>query len=635
MVKNYVQNNAIYGVGESVVGQVRKANEDNCGHASTENGELFVVCDGMGGHVGGATASDIGVRSIIEFISRNKMEDKRVLLAEALKFANMQIFGRASEDATLKGMGTTACIVLIDGDNIWLAHVGDSRIYLYSAADKFLYRVTKDHSFVQGLVDSGQLDDREAENHPQKNIIMRALGIKEDVKPEVAPEPMHCAKGDIIMICSDGLSGMIDDVHIEKKIRENKADLADLCQQLIDDANTPDKGKDNITCQLIRIEASATAAAKHPDYTPKWRNPRLSKPPKPNDPNDSKEDKKSESSKLWLWISLATVLILLGAGVIFAILYVNNNRHMFKRNVTKEIKLEEGQTHDLNDELRDGITNVKEWKVMNNSVHIDGNGRLTIDSTYVTEPSTCIKVVAIYDGKVYDDSVFIHLEYLKSTDNQQAPVDTVSKGNEDLQPQPDNRAIAQQYADQAQQSLNRAKTEAQKATKPDTKHKAETELAKVKKAADEAKKAAENEDVDLARQKAREASVAANKVAEIVKADAVTTTQSAEYVLMVRPVGSTPNFAKDGDGIQPYAANGESAHIIAGDECVVYLVKKTGEQKTPVNAKADFRKDNIEITDMGSQNGIHWYKCSIVNGQETGVFSYVYDGKKIKIQLSK
>ena len=640
MVKNYVQNNAIYGVGESVVGQVRKANEDNCGHASTENGELFVVCDGMGGHVGGATASDIGVRSIIEFISRNKMEDKRVLLAEALKFANMQIFGRASEDATLKGMGTTACIALIDGDNIWLAHVGDSRIYLYSAADKFLYRVTKDHSFVQGLVDSGQLDDRDAENHPQKNIIMRALGIKEDVKPEVAPEPMHCAKGDIIMICSDGLSGMIDDVHIEKKIRENKADLADLCQQLIDDANTPDKGKDNITCQLIRIEASAAAAAKHPDYTPKWRTGGESghgggsgsgsggsgggHTPTPN-----------SGSKLWLWISLAAVLILLGAGVIFAILYVNNNRHMFKRDVRKEIKLEEGQTHDLNDELRDGITNVKEWKVMNNDVHIDGNGLLTIDSTYVTEPSTCIKVVAIYDGKTYHDSVFIHLEYLKSTDNQQAPVDTVSKGNEDLQPQPDNRAIAQQYADQAQQSLTRAKTEAQKATKPDTKQKAETELVKVKKAADEAKKAAENEDVDLARQKAREANIAANKVAEIVKADAVTTTQSAEYVLMVRPVGSTPNFAKDGDGIKPYAANSESAHVIAGDECVVYLVKKTGEQKTPVNAKADFRKDNIEITDMGSQNGIHWYKCSIVNGQETGVFSYVYDGKKIKIQLSK
>lgn len=321
---------------------------------------------------------------------------------------------------------------------------------------------------------------------------MRALGIKEDVKPEVAPEPMHCAKGDIIMICSDGLSGMIDDVHIEKKIRENKADLADLCQQLIDDANTPDKGKDNITCQLIRIEASAAAAAKHPDYTPKWRTGGGSghgggSGSGSGGSGGGHTPTPKSGSKLWLWISLAAVLILLGAGVIFAILYINNNRHMFKRNVTKEIQLKEGQKHDLTRELRDGITNVKEWKVMNNDVHIDGNGWLTIDSTYVTEPSTCIKVVAIYDGKTYHDSVFIHLEYLKSTDNQQAPVDTVSKRNEDLQPQPDNRAIAQQYADQAQQSQTRAKTEAQKATKPDTKQKAEDEVGK-KKDQDVAKK---------------------------------------------------------------------------------------------------------------------------------------------------
>ena len=224
-------------------------------------------------------------------------------------------------------------------------------------------------------------------------------------------------------------------------------------------------------------------------------------------------------SKLWLWISLSALLILLGAGVIFAILYVNNNRHMFKRNVTKEIKLTEGQKHDLKRELRDGITNVKEWKVMNNDVHIDGNGWLTIDSTYVTEPSTCIKVVTIYDGKVYNDSVFIHLEYIKAEKKDVVlPGDTIS--DEPKEPRPDFIDMARQYANLAQQSLTRAKTEAQKATKPDTKQKAETELAKVKKAADEAKKAAENEDADLARQKAREANVAANRVAEIVKADA-------------------------------------------------------------------------------------------------------------------
>ena len=495
MVKNYVQNSAIYGVGESVVGQVRQANEDNCGHASTENGELFVVCDGMGGHVGGATASDIGVRSILEFISRNKMEDKRVLLTEALKFANMQIFGRASEDATLKGMGTTACIALIDADNIWLAHVGDSRIYLYSAADKFLYRVTKDHSFVQGLVDSGQLDDRDAENHPQKNIIMRALGIKEDVKPEVALEPMHCAKGDIIMICSDGLSGMIDDVHIEKKIRDNKADLADLCQQLIEDANMPGKGKDNITCQLIRIESSSAAAVKHPDYTPRWRRGGATIPQIPKGPDGGDTPKANSNSKLWIWISLAAVLILLGAGVIFAIRYVNNNRHMFKRNVTKVIQLSEGQTYDLKGELRDDITNVKEWNVMNSSVHIDGNGLLTIDSAYVTEPSTCIKVVAIYNGKEYSDSVFIHLEYYKGEDKEPIILsnDTITGVNEELeqpQTQSDNK-VKDDAAKKAQEGAKKAQEEAVKKAQEEAAKKAKEEADK--KAKDEAAKKAKEE----------------------------------------------------------------------------------------------------------------------------------------------
>lgn len=491
MVKNYVQNNAIYGVGESVVGQVRKANEDNCGHASTENGELFVVCDGMGGHVGGATASDIGVRSIIEFISRNKMEDKRVLLAEALKFANMQIFGRASEDATLKGMGTTACIALIDGDNIWLAHVGDSRIYLYSAADKFLYRVTKDHSFVQGLVDSGQLDDRDAENHPQKNIIMRALGIKEDVKPEVAPEPMHCAKGDIIMICSDGLSGMIDDVHIEKKIRENKADLADLCQQLIDDANTPDKGKDNITCQLIRIEASAAAAAKHPDYTPNWRNPRLPKSPKPKDPNDSKEDKKSESSKLWLWISLATVLILLGAGVIFAILYVNNNRHMFKRDYQVEYTQEsnKGTGFNMKSQLRDGAEPLK-WEVNQKGVRICEN-ILYVDSSYMGTPDsvkTWIKVEARYKGKEYTDSIYMKLWYkVQETDEEikdrkEENVQEEEQQQSDLSQTPENdedkKAKAEEDKKAKEMADKKAKAEAEKKAKEEADKKAKEEAEK-------------------------------------------------------------------------------------------------------------------------------------------------------------
>ena len=418
MVTNYVQNSSLYGVGESVVGQVRKANEDNCGYASTENGELFVVCDGMGGHVGGATASKIGVESIINYISTHKHADKRVILRDALVFANMQILGTASADAMLKGMGTTACIVLIDGDNTWLAHVGDSRIYLYSQKDKFLYRVSKDHSFVQGLVDSGQLDDRDAENHPQKNIILRALGIKEDMKPEVDAEPMHCAKGDIIMICSDGLSGMIDDVYMEKKIRDNKADLADLCQQLIDDANTPDKGKDNITCQLIRFEKAAAGAPKHPDFTPKWRRPGSAVAGAATAPVAGPTP--AAKPKKMLWIGLAVLVILLAGGIVGGMMYLRNNKmHFFTASHTKTIRLTDNDSLNLGDKklgLVKEIAVIRKWysdSITVQGVHLSEEGVLTLDSSY-NALGVEVKAKGEYKGKVFDDAIWISLEYVKS-----------------------------------------------------------------------------------------------------------------------------------------------------------------------------------------------------------------------------
>jgi len=270
MVTRYIKDAFLHGAGDSVVGQVRKANEDNCGYRKTVNGELFVVCDGMGGHVGGATASRIAVDSILNFISQQVYEDKRAALDGALRFANTQIMGAAAQDPSLKGMGTTACIALVDAQNIWIAHVGDSRIYLYSEKEHYLYRITKDHSLVQGLVDRGELDDREAEHHPQKNIILRALGTKADVEPEVDQAPVRAQVGDTILICSDGLSGMLDDNQIEAILREDRS-LEDKVQKLIDKANTPDKGKDNITVQLIQVQSSLENISVHPNFNPKWR----------------------------------------------------------------------------------------------------------------------------------------------------------------------------------------------------------------------------------------------------------------------------------------------------------------------------------------------------------------------------
>lgn len=266
----YLDNDILCAVGDSVVGRTRAANEDNCGYGNTPNGFLFVVCDGMGGHVGGAVASKIAVDSILDFLGRSMYDDIPAAIRNAMEYANIQILGKAKENPELSGMGTTACVLLLENGNAWIAHVGDSRIYLFSKETRSLHRITKDHSFVQGLVDSGQLDDRDAETHPRKNVILRALGLKPDVSVEVAAFPVRPAKDDVFMICSDGLSGMLDDDAIEQILNEDY-DIDDTLSVLMNDANEPGKGKDNITAQLIRIKESQNQKSSFPDYNPKWR----------------------------------------------------------------------------------------------------------------------------------------------------------------------------------------------------------------------------------------------------------------------------------------------------------------------------------------------------------------------------
>ena len=131
----------------------------------------------------------------------------------------MQILGYANKHPELKGMGTTACIVLLQDSEVYIAHVGDSRIYLYLGKEKQLHRITKDHSFVQTLVDAGQITDEEAEHHPNKNRILKALGIKSDLTPSF--DKIQPKNGDVFLICSDGLSGMISDSVMRDALMQN------------------------------------------------------------------------------------------------------------------------------------------------------------------------------------------------------------------------------------------------------------------------------------------------------------------------------------------------------------------------------------------------------------------------------
>ena len=248
-----------------VIGNVRTAQEDSHDMATlTPNGDVFVVCDGMGGHVGGKQASSIAVKSIIEYLKADKYPQPIQALNDALQYAKMQILGYANGHPELKGMGTTACIVLLQDSEAYIAHVGDSRIYLYLGKEKQLHRITKDHSFVQALVDAGQITDDEAEHHPNKNRILKALGIKPALEPSfntVTPK-----NDDVFLICSDGLSGMISDKVIGE-IMSKDASIRQKGDLLINSALDAG-GLDNITIELIKISSSPHSKSKFESYNP-------------------------------------------------------------------------------------------------------------------------------------------------------------------------------------------------------------------------------------------------------------------------------------------------------------------------------------------------------------------------------
>ena len=243
-------------------GLVRPANEDSIGSLIKQEGiytNIYIVCDGMGGHVGGARASQSAVRHIKEYFSNTPDPTPNTALKEAIEFANMQIFADATENPEFKGMGTTVTLMVESDGLLYIAHVGDSRIYINT--DKKLVRITKDHSYVQSLVDAGRLMDAQMETHPRKNELTKALGIAIDVDVEVAPQPIRAKKGDKFLLCTDGLCGLINDTRISSIINSN-ADLEETVHQLIEAANKAG-GHDNISVDLIEVTESEFTKSKY------------------------------------------------------------------------------------------------------------------------------------------------------------------------------------------------------------------------------------------------------------------------------------------------------------------------------------------------------------------------------------
>ena len=260
-------------------GLVRPVNEDNLDVLINNSGEysnIYIVCDGMGGHVGGAKASQIAVSSIKEYFSHTPSNNPNTALKEAIEMANMQILGEATVNPEFKGMGTTVTVLVECDGVIYIAHVGDSRIYIIN--DNKLNRLTKDHSYVQSLVDAGELLDSEMESHPRKNELTRALGISQDVDVEVVAKPILAKQGDKFLLCTDGLCGLIDDNKIQNIIN-NSDNLEDASNKLIYAAKNQG-GHDNITVILLEVEDSdhtkTQCQYKNPIHNVTVTNPNLS-----------------------------------------------------------------------------------------------------------------------------------------------------------------------------------------------------------------------------------------------------------------------------------------------------------------------------------------------------------------------
>lgn len=256
---------------ETHVGHVRKANEDNHADRACANGaHAFVVCDGMGGHVGGATASAMAMNCILDFLEKADLTDCNAAIRDACNYANTQVYATSINDPSLHGMGTTCVVMVVKDDYCYFGHVGDSRLYLYTS--KELHRLTRDQSFVQMLVDRGEISDDMAESHPKKNQILQAIGIGPEIQPKTCERRVSPKKGDRFLLCTDGLNGMINDTFIASAFRNNEQ-LSPCGKKLIQLA-LDHGGRDNVTISMIEITESAHLSSDFKSENPELPAPR-------------------------------------------------------------------------------------------------------------------------------------------------------------------------------------------------------------------------------------------------------------------------------------------------------------------------------------------------------------------------
>ena len=245
---------------QSDVGRKRKGNED--AHFLNDEQRLYVVADGMGGHAAGEVASRVAVDAIAEFVELTggnqeitwpfglddtiSYEGNR--LKTAVRHANTRVIEATRESAEYEGMATTVAAVLVDGDIANLAHVGDSRIYLWNGEK--VEQLTRDHSWVNEQIENGAISPEQARSHPLRNVVTRALGGRADLVVDIQSRRME--PGNMLLLCSDGLTTMVNDEGIARILRESEGDVARATTALVTEANERG-GEDNITVVLLKF----------------------------------------------------------------------------------------------------------------------------------------------------------------------------------------------------------------------------------------------------------------------------------------------------------------------------------------------------------------------------------------------
>ena len=238
----------------SDIGCQRENNEDSYSYweAPSEEqyqrkGRLAIVADGMGGYEGGQEASRLAVKVVEELYASAPNGPLSALLA-GFQAAHARIQEHANEHPDLHGMGTTCTAAALIGDQLYFTHVGDSRLYMVRGTT--ISRLTQDHSYVSRLVEHGVISSEEVESHPQRHILTSALGAGTEITPDYSESPIGLQKGDVLVLCTDGLWGLVSEDEVQGIVSQNNP--ADACRELVRVAKERG-GPDNITVQILRM----------------------------------------------------------------------------------------------------------------------------------------------------------------------------------------------------------------------------------------------------------------------------------------------------------------------------------------------------------------------------------------------